>query len=117
MIVAPLLLAHHGIEFLRVEIAEIDRMAGLLQAGERLAPDHRVERFGQGVAVDVENPHASSRATQRSEGDPGSITTSFAIHRRSRGYGSRLSLRSAGMTVSYCFTGTYVRILPGLSNP
>ena len=35
VILAPLRLAHHRIEFLRVEVAEIDRVPGLLQAGER----------------------------------------------------------------------------------
>src|SRR5436853_7320497 len=53
MIVAALLLAHHGIEVLGVEIAEVDRVVGFLEAGEGFVADRGMEALGQGMAVDV----------------------------------------------------------------
>ena len=53
VVVAPLVRPHHRIEFLRIEIAQVDRVAGFLQPGERLGADRGVEAFGEGMAVDV----------------------------------------------------------------
>src|SRR5262249_27543150 len=46
----------------------------------------------------VEDSHMSSRATERSEGDPGPIPNGLSVDCEGDRYGSRLSLRSAGTT-------------------
>ena len=55
---AALLGPHHGVEFFRVEIAEVDGMPGLLQAGERLGADRGVKGLRKRVAEDVVDFHS-----------------------------------------------------------
>jgi hypothetical protein len=59
----PLVGAEDGVEALLVEVEQVDRVPGPGQTVQGRLPDRAVQALGQGMAVEVEHPHAPAMAS------------------------------------------------------